>query len=108
MTQRISGTVTLEDGQTVSGIIALGPETLSAIQLPAGFSGTAITFQASIAGNTYDELRDSAGDVVTLTVTAGSCIYLDPVIVNAFAFFKLVSGTAQSGDAAIAWSAVRL
>lgn len=107
MAQRFTGEVVLENGETaIAEDIVIGNATLMALQFPADFTGTAVTFEVSIIGLDYATLRDpSDGSVVTLTVDAGACcVYLDPVWTHGFGYIRIISGTAQTGDVTIAYS----
>lgn len=99
-------TMTIASGQTVStqaftasGYAAFG------VQIPAAFDGSAIEFQVSADDATtyqtlyeYDPVaNDGTTRKVTLSVTASRSYDL-PVALVAWDHFKIVAGTAQTGD----------
>lgn len=75
---------------------------LAGIHIPAGFTGTGLTFRAHPSmppGQTPSPaamrtVRDAANGTVTLTVTAGSYVPL-PAALEGAAFIMLVAASAQ-------------
>lgn len=95
-------TVTIANGQTVSGAADLDGCHLFAIQTPAALTGVAFTFQvADTLAGTYAALYDDAGVAVSVTVAASRVIYLDPTIFAGFQFVKVVSGSAEGASRVI-------
>ena len=91
--------VTIADSGTTSGPVTAGPFTTGAIQTPASLEGTAMTFVASHAADgTFVGVEDASGAAVGLTVES-SKTYQIPAAVMAFAYFKIVMGTSQTGAA---------
>lgn len=89
-------TTTIANAGTVSGAIAIGDYAMLGFQLPAAFTGVAMTFQVSADGATYVPLRDQSGALITITVAQGNA-YPFPDEVGAWPYVKLVSGTAEGG-----------
>jgi hypothetical protein len=84
-------------GQTVSAAIECGGLALCGIQLPAAFTGTALTFQASLDGVTYQPVHSAAaGTLLSYTVSQGQYCAIDPKDFLGVAFLKIVSGSAES------------
>jgi hypothetical protein len=108
--QRGSKTVTIANGASLSGAATLtgGVTSLVGIQMPAGWTAAAITFQASADGTTYGDVYTAAGTEVTIpsvAVAASRYIALDPSDFAGMAFLKLRSGTSA---AAVAQGADRI
>jgi hypothetical protein len=62
-------------GGSLSAEIDLYQDSLLAFQMPAAFTGTALTFQASAtAGGTYADVYDDAGAEVSVTVAQGRTV----------------------------------
>src|SRR4051812_11529961 len=93
LTATFAASASLSDAQDVSGM------KLFTFILPAGFQGTALTFQASdsLAG-TYVDLYDDAGNEVSVTVAAGRAVAVDQksVALAAVQYLKIRSGTSAS------------
>lgn len=101
--------VTVTVGQTVSGAVDLKGDTVIGIYVPTGFSGSVITFQASPDGVTYFAVNDETGGAISIPVTAGTFVKVDPSYLAGVRFLKLVSGTAQAtADSVITLATARL
>jgi hypothetical protein len=102
-TQTESQTVTIASGGTVSTAIQASREAAWGLQMPAAFTGTSITFQASADGSTFQALYEydtttddgSATRAVTLAVAAARSYDL-PAALTAWKAFKIVSGSAEA------------
>lgn len=89
--------VVIASGQTSSGAVDLQGTTLVGIQLPATFTGTALTFTAATAiGGTYQAVY-SSGSAYSVTVAQGKFIALDPSVFAGIRFIKIVSGSSEGG-----------
>lgn len=95
---QVPTSVTLPAG-TVSNALAIGDFTIGGFILPAAFTGTAITFQVSVDGDTFVALNDSSG-AVSLTVAQGKG-YALPASVMGFRWLKFVSGSSEGADRTI-------
>jgi hypothetical protein len=80
---------------TVSAAIPCNGLSLVGIQLPAAFTGTALTFQSSVDGTTYQPVYNSAG-AVSYTVAQGHFIAIDPKDFYGIVYLKIVSGTSEA------------
>ena len=91
--------VVIDNGETVSAEVDLEDYTMMAIMMPAAFTGTAITFQASdVSGGTFYEVMDGAGNAVSLVVSNEEIISITEAKKDALAplrFLKLVSGSSE-------------
>lgn len=92
--------ITILSGQTLSGAIRVESWVRGGFQLPATFTGTAITYQVSVDGAVFKSLRDNAGAAIS-TVVAQDQMFAFPEAVFGFAAVKLVSGSAEGADRAI-------
>lgn len=81
---------------TVSAAIPCNGLSLCGVQLPAAFTGTALSFQASVDGITYQPVRSTTGGTaLSYTVAQGEYIAIDPTPFYGVLYLKLVSGTAE-------------
>ncbi len=89
--------VTIANGQSLSGLVDLGPNPLLAILVPAEFDGSTLTFQGGTA-NTQSNLYDDAGNEVTVQVAASRCVGIDIVAgaLAAIRYLKIRAGTSAS------------
>ena len=92
-------TATIANGASLSSAIALGAGVPLGLQMPASFTGTAITFQTSHDGMTYQNLYDDAGNEISVTVAASQNVSLPASVMAAWRFLKIRSGTAGSPTA---------
>jgi hypothetical protein len=69
--QRIVDAV-IANGQSLSGLIPLGNETLCGIQMPAAWTAADLSFQVSYDGTTWAEMIDQAGANIAVTGPAAS------------------------------------
>ncbi len=68
---------TIAAGQSLSGTISMGADTLVGIWMPAVWTAASLTFQVSPdGGTTWCELYNDTGGELTLTVAAGQFIAL--------------------------------
>lgn len=90
--------VAIANGQTVSAAIALAGLCLCGIHLPAAFTGTTLTFQASADGVTYTAVKSTtSGTALSYTVAQGTFAAIDPKDFQGINYLKIVSGTAEGG-----------
>lgn len=99
-----AASVVIASGQTVSAALDCGGFSLVGLVIPAAFTGTAITFQVSADGVTYQPLYDSSNTVVSITVAQGRSYALAPTNFQGAAFLKIVSGTAEGAARTIVCS----
>lgn len=86
---------------TVSQEIDLGDLSITHLLMPAAFTGTAITFQASIApGGTFYPVYTDAGAAVSVTVANERAVALSEAVRNnlrGLRIVKIVSGSSEAG-----------
>ena len=73
---------------------------LSGIVFPATMTGTTITFDYSVDGTTYVDVKETDGTEVSYTVSAGDMVRVDPSG-WAFAgggFLRVTSGSTEAAD----------
>lgn len=97
----VFASATIASGQTVSAAIPTKGLALVGIQLPAAFTGTAISFQGSVDGTTYQAVKSTtSGSALSYTVAQGTYAAIDPTPFQGLAYIKLVSGTSEGADRA--------
>jgi hypothetical protein len=95
-------TATIASGQTVGSAVDLGTKRLFAIVTPAALTSTAMTFQASHDGTTYNAVYDDAGTQLSYTVAASRYIAItSPAKWIGVRYLKLVGGSAEGGTRSI-------
>lgn len=101
---RNNKSVTILSGEQVSTSFSTNDFDIPALIMPAAFTGTAITFQGAVANSdTFKDIYDTAGALVSITVGANRCISLANVLnsLKGFGFIKLKSGTAEGATRTI-------
>lgn len=84
---------TIAAGQSLSGPVAIGPQTLVGIQMPATWTAAVLTFQVSLDGGaTWQENYDANGEV-TFQAAAGQYIAVDYAQWGGVAMLQVRSGT---------------
>lgn len=93
--------VTISSSGTVSTAIQLQSNRVPvAIQLPAAFTGTSVTFQASFDDATYFPVYDEA-TLYTVNVGTSRHIGLKRVPMDGVRFFKVVSTSSEASGRTI-------
>jgi hypothetical protein len=87
---------TIANGASLSAAVFLGAGAPLAVQMPAAFTGTQLTFQTSHDGVVYQNMYDDAGSEVIVTVAAGTNCALPASIMTAWRYVRVRSGTAAS------------
>lgn len=87
-------TATITNGTSLSAAVNLGSRRLVAIQMPAAMTGTALTFQASWDGTTYNNVYDQGGTELQYTTAASRYIVVTSNdLLWGIQFIKVRSGT---------------
>lgn len=87
---------------TVSAAIPTAGLSVVGIQMPAAFTGTAMTFQGSFDGVTYQVIKSTtSGTSLSYTVAQGTYVAIDPVPFYGLAYIKLVSGSSEGAARAL-------
>lgn len=94
--------VTILSGQTISDETP-AHSTIVGLVMPGAFTGTALTFQGSADGVTFQPIYDDTGLQVSVAVAANRAIGLDTksLPLSSWAFLKLVSNGAEGADRVI-------
>lgn len=91
---RQSGTVTIANGQSLSGALDLGGATLAGIVMPSGWTAAALTFQVSADGVTYQDLVVfDEYTIASSLVAASKTIGIPAGDFAAWRYVKVRSGT---------------
>jgi len=96
----------IASGGTKSGSVDLQGRTLVGFYMPATFTGTAMTFEASRDGTTFNVMADGAGADISKTVAVDKYIPLNPQDFAGVSHIKLVSGSTESQED-ILWLATK-
>lgn len=90
-------TATIANGASLSGALDLKSGRVVALAMPAAWTAAVVTFVVSVdAGATYQDLYDQYGAEVSLTVTQGKTLQLDPAMFLGFTLLKVRSGTSAA------------
>jgi hypothetical protein len=92
----LSKSVTISNGQSLSGALDLERYTLVGIIMPAGWDAASITFQGSVDGNTWAELWDESSEITLTSPAAGVYILLSPSKYLGVRYLKVRSGTSAA------------
>lgn len=103
-------TVTIASGQTVSDAADIGQFTLTGIKIPDDVEGTELTFHGSVDGTNFFPINspETAGSSIAAAISSVGAII--PLITDNFVgiqYLKVVSDSAQTGDAEIDLLTVR-
>lgn len=86
-------------GPDNDGVVDGRPYAMYGLVIPSSFDGTTIGFSVSADGTTYQTLYDNTATVVSMTVAASRSYDL-PVALAVWPFWKLTTGTSQTGATA--------
>ena len=102
MAKNLTGTnVTIASSGTTSTSVTMQANRVPmAIVLPAAFTGTALTFQASFDDATYNPIYDEATQY-SINVGTSRHIALKRQAMEGVKYFKIVSGTAETAQRTI-------
>jgi hypothetical protein len=80
---------------TVSTAVDLENNTLVGLELPAAFTGIAITFQGSNNNGTFKDVKKEDGTSYTLVVAQNTYVLIPPSALAGLRYVKIVSGSAE-------------
>ena len=93
--------VTISSGGTVSSALELGVgRTVLALVTPSALTGTALSFQASVDGSTYNTVTDE-GSAYSVTAAASRFISIKAGLLAGARYIKVVSGSSEGADRTI-------
>lgn len=95
--QQIQLEVTIANGAQLSNVADLNNLTLCAVQTPASFTGTAITFEVSADNSTFVPVHVEGGTAYSITVASSRATIVDINKFRGFRYVKVKSGSAESG-----------
>lgn len=101
MNVHITTTATIASGDTTSNAVDLSNGTITGLSMPAAFTGTALTFQVSMDGATYQLLYDSTNTLESMTVAQGRAYSVNPSVFAGWLYVKLVSNVAEGAARAV-------
>lgn len=100
------GTVTIANGQSLSGEIDISDQCVVGIIMPAAWTAASITLAGAAAkAGTFVPVYDAAGTELTITADASRFIALAPDATRGVRYLKVRSGT---NAAAVAQGAERI
>lgn len=89
-------------GQTISSAAKLGEKALVGLELPAAFTGVALTFQVSSSdAGPFQALTKIDGSTYSIVVAAGKNVIVPPPDLAGWQNIKAVSGAAEGADRTI-------
>ena len=91
----IGDSVTIGAGSTTSDAIDMQGYTLTAIIMPATFTGTSLTFSVSDDGNTFYTMYNTSNTAVTAYVTQGRWYELLPSDFASTRYLKIISSATE-------------
>ena len=103
-TQYISNAVEVKTGTIAqsgseSTIFDLSGPAASKLIVPAGMTGTSLTFQVSADGSNFFILADTTDTDISITITTAAKVYaLDPQTFYGARFIKIVSGSTEAAE----------
>lgn len=92
---KLTDKVTIASSGSTSTALTLQGTTPLAIQMPAAFTGTAITFECSVDGSTFYDLYNEATEY-SVAVLASRYVALNPNVFEGVRFIRLVSGSSEA------------
>ncbi|CAB4149581.1 hypothetical protein UFOVP558_10 [uncultured Caudovirales phage] len=100
------GSIGIGSSATTSAAITLKGYALTAIKIPAAFTGTTITFTAcDTVDGTYVPLKvTTSGTALSYTVAASGYYAIDPTPFYGIPFLKIVSGSTEAAARTIVYS----
>lgn len=95
-------TVTIASGATTSGVVGIGDYTIAGVHLTAALTGATIGFTAApTSGGSYQTVKDSEGNAVSIASSAAGAVGLSGAEADAVApwqWIKVVSASAEGAD----------
>lgn len=89
--------VSIAASASESSLINTGGMCLCGIFVPTGFTGTALTFEASVDGTIFVAVKSTtSGSALSYTVAAGEYIAIDPKDFQGIQYLKIKSGSTET------------
>jgi hypothetical protein len=99
-----STNVTIASGQQVSTSFRMADYDIPALIMPAAFTSTSVTFQGAVANSdTFKDIYDSNGNLISVVVGVDRCVSLSSVATDLFGygFIKIKSASAEGASRTI-------
>jgi hypothetical protein len=93
--QLIQNTPTIASGQQASSVIHTKGNSLCGILMPAAFTGTALTFLASVDGTNFFPIYNANG-ALSYSVAQGQYVAINPQDFYGVQYLKIQSGSAEA------------
>lgn len=93
----ITAPALISNGGTTSGAVPINGRMIAGIDLGATLTGTALSIQNSVDGQTFRAAFDNTGAAISWTVAGGRYLKFDPPLLG-YLTIKLVSGSAEGAD----------
>lgn len=91
----VSATILINTQET--SVIETGGFCLCGILLPASFTGTAVTFEASVDGTNFFAVKSTtSGSALSYTVAQGTYAAIDPKDFQGIQYLKIKSGSSEA------------
>lgn len=90
--------VTIASGQSQSSVLDGWGFSPIMILVPAAFTASNITFQVSKDGNTFYQLTDYVGTLISVPAEQGMAIPLDANNFGGIRFFRITTSAVQAAD----------
>ncbi len=101
--------VTISNGTSITNGDNLGGLRLFGLVMPALWTPANLTFQASFdSGTSWHNVKDSTGNEITVTASAGDCVVWVPTAFASIPMIKIRSGSAASPVTQAASSIIQL
>jgi hypothetical protein len=103
--QLVVGSAAIANGQTTSGVINTSGSNIVGLQIPAAFTGTAISFQGSLDGTLFQPIHSTvSGSALSYTVAQGQYLAITPGDLQGIPFIKLVSNASEGAARTIQYA----
>jgi|TARA_Y100000004_G_scaffold36918_1_gene39647 hypothetical protein len=93
-------TIDISANTTQSSSVNTDGMLLTGIVFPAAMTGTAVTFDFSVDGTNFYDVKETDGTDVSYTVSAGDVVRVDPSgwAFASSGFLRVTSGSAEAAD----------
>jgi hypothetical protein len=93
-------TIDVSENATQSSSVNTDGMLLTGIVFPATMTGTTVTFDFSVDGTNFYDVKETDGTDVSYTVSAGDVVRVDPSgwAFASSGFLKVVSGSTEAAD----------
>jgi hypothetical protein len=89
----VTATVTIANGQSLSGAIDLQGYSLVGLLMPSAWTAAALTFAGSVDNSNFYDVADSGAEINIGSAAANTYILLSPATFLGLRYLKVRSGT---------------